>query len=543
MKIGPIAASDLLRIDFDAALDKLAWSQLQGAWQLPAELARLAIGCGATQIELVIEPHRLAMTAPGCRLPQQRIVDFASLLDPRLEAADRHRAMVDLEENDAFVLSAIACSKLRSLRLRIGGEAGLGVELTVSGELSVENPRASARDRQDLDLELDGPAIDVERASTWLRRVGRFARVPITINGAPIERGLSSALVEKRLAIKPASPRSGAPLAVAMSVSWHGSSPRLWLLRHGIIATHATVPGYPAFEAAIEMSPAQGGPERVDGKVGFASETSGAALRERLAPYIESLVDASVGLILSLARQAPSLPEQARARAGRLLLEVAAKRRRLSEVAGVEIFPLLTPEGRRLVSIDVVGRLVRVEDGGTCALDAIPPGQDPKRFALVGRGALAISQSERALLGDLLSVVFSNPPVRARQPLPRRLSAWVGERLPSLRLTRGVAIPDSGLSADERSFLERLRTAADAATLPAVEFRTGAARIYRTGDGCLVLPRDNAVVRASVRAVARDPSWLYPALTALLDGRQLPGPEARREWFAGLEEPRPSPGS
>ena len=40
-------ADSLLTIDFEAALAKLAWSQLQGAWQAPAELARHAIASGA----------------------------------------------------------------------------------------------------------------------------------------------------------------------------------------------------------------------------------------------------------------------------------------------------------------------------------------------------------------------------------------------------------------------------------------------------------------------------------------------------------------
>ena len=533
MSTGSIAAADLLRIDFDAALTKLAWSQLQGAWQLPAELVRLAIGSGARSVEIEIEPRHLTVTAPGSRLHPQRIADFASVLDTRLEAADRHRAMVDLEDNDAFVLSAIACSPLRSLLLTLGGEDGLRVELTTGGELSVANAGVSSLSPPDLGLKLDGLQIEEERATTWLRRVGRFSRMPITINGARLDHGLSGVLVEKRIAIT--SNAQGTPLAATLSIPRHGSSPRLWLLRHGIISTHATVPGYPAFEAAIEMSPVlevRGGASQV----GFASGTSGAALRERLGPYIESLVDASVGLTLSLARKAPSLPEKVRARAGCLLLEAASKRRRLSEVAGVEIFPLLSSEGRRLVSIDVVGRLVRVEDGGTCALDAIPPGQDPQRFALVGRGALAISQSERALLGDLLNVVFSNPPVRARRRFGRRLQGWVSERVPSLRFAHGTVIPETDLEADERAFLAQLR-ATDDADLPATEFRSGTGKVYRASNGCLVLPRDNALVQTSVRAVARDPAWLYPVVVALLAGRQLPGPEMRRGWFSSLEEP------
>ena len=391
MSTGFQAASSLLRIDFEAALEKLAWSQLQGTWQLPAEMARLAIGSGARSVELELEPRRLAMVARSSRLDQHTIAGFASVLDRRLDAADRHAAMVELEERDAFVLSAIASSSLRSLTLTTGGGRGLRVELDIRGELRVVNPSDSALDQPDLELVIDGLELDAERASKWLRRSGRFASVPICISGVRINRGFQGALTKKRFEIVPADARPGkphrpgAPLAATMAIPQHANSPRLWLLRHGIIATHATVPGYPAFEAAIEMAPAITG---IDPSAGLTANITAAALRERLKPYIESLVDASVCLMIELARSAASMPEPTRARAARLLLEAALKRRRLSEVSGVDIFPLLGAAGRRLVSIDVISRLVRVEEGGSCALDAIPPGEDPKNFALSDRGAL-----------------------------------------------------------------------------------------------------------------------------------------------------------
>ena len=77
-------ASSLLRIDFDAAIDKLAGAQLQGTWQLPAELARLAIASGARSVDFDIEPRHLAMRAPGACWDQRMVADFASILDRRL---------------------------------------------------------------------------------------------------------------------------------------------------------------------------------------------------------------------------------------------------------------------------------------------------------------------------------------------------------------------------------------------------------------------------------------------------------------------------
>ncbi len=549
-------ASSLLRIDFDAAIDKLAGAQLQGTWQLPAELARLAIASGARSVDFDIESRHFVMTAPGARWDQRTVADFASVLDRRLEAADRHRAMVDLEERGAFVLSAITSSSLRSVALTLGGEEGLKLTLTAAGDLDVVLPPSgdAGGTQPDVRLRVEGLAIDAERAAVWLRRAGRFSSIPISIDGVKIAHGFHAPLIEKRLEVScqrevhgtqpkaaggdafgPAAPRPAAGLPTMLAISGRGSTPRLWLLRHGIIATHATVPGYPAFEAAIEMaadgdaaSPRASGPA--------APRVTSAALREALGPYLESLVDASVGLMIELGQRAEgggsaaALPEQVRARVARLLLRSALKRRRLSEVSGVRIFPLLNAEGRSLVSIDLVGRLVRVEEGGDCALDAVAPAADPKRYAVAGRGALAISQGERALLGELLSVVFSRPPARARQSLMRRLRERAFRRLPALG-ARGAPVGSSELSAAERGLLARLADAEEAGA----EFRTGRDRVRRDAAGKLLLPRDNAAVAACVRAVERDAAWLYPATVALLDGRELPGPEMRRQWYARLD--------
>ncbi len=535
-------ADELLRIDFEAALEKLAWSQLQGAWQLPAELARLAIAGGARSVKLRIAARQLTLEAPGASLSSATISDFASVLDHRLDAADRHRAMVDLEERDAFVLSAIACSRLRGLTLTLGGAAGLSVELTTAGDLSVVNPSASSV--SDLELELDGLEMEPGRATDWLQRVGRFSNIPIELDEKRVDRGFHKPLIRKRLLVAPSGPSTGAeaattvdsvPLHVAVAISSHGSTPRLWLLRHGIIATHATVPGYPAFEAAVEMAPVSGAIETASGRADLTSRVTSAALRERLNPYIRNLVDASTGLLIRLGREAPNLPEATRERLGRLLLAAALKRRRLSELYGVEVFPLVRREGRRLVSIDVISRLVRVEEGGACAIEAIPPGQDPRKFSLTGYGALEISRNERALLGELLQVVFSNPPVRVRQGRARRFLDWAATVVPSLQAASGTPVPESDLTDEEQTFLVQLRQAAVDSGLQRIEFRTGDGK-PRADDGLLLLPRRNPTVRAALQVVDRDPAWLYPATLALMAGKELPGPELRRVWFASLDQ-------
>ncbi len=542
-------SDSLLSIDYRAALKKLAWAQLQGSWELPTELARMAIAAGARSVVLQITAGRLALAAPGARLSPRTISDFASLLDRALPAVERHRALVELEEQDAFALSAIACSELRSLVLRTGaGDGGMQLELGASGELGVVHPGAVDSERPELRLELTDLPIDVRQAVRWLDRAGRFAPVPISVNGRQIDRGFRSPLATQRLEVTPGSRRSTPiPLPAALAIPRRGSAPRLWLLRHGIVATRATVPGYPAFEAAVEMA-AVSPPGR---------GATGAALRERLGAYVDALLDAAVALLIRLGGEPSGLDGEARARTGRLLLEAARKRLRLAEVSGVKIFPVVGVAGQPWVSIDEIARSVRLEAGGVCALDAIPPGEDPKAFVLGERGALALAEGERALLGEHLQAVLAAPPGRLRPSIGRRLVELVAAGPPALRLVRRRPVAEGELSAAERGFLERLRGLAPASgeipgrrppgrrppgrrppgrRPPALAFHHGGGRVLRTRDG-LSLPRSSPEVRRSVRAVARDPAWLYPAIACLLERTGFAGSdlasEARRRWLAG----------
>jgi hypothetical protein len=539
--------SSLLRIDFEAALAKLAWAQLQGAWEIPAELARLAIATGAREVAIDVSAKRLTLRASGSRLERRMVSDFASMLDRELEPEERHRAMVELEAAEAFVLSAIACSPVESVVLRIGGEHGMRLEMRRGARLGVIHPGTETDAARDLFLEIGGLPIDADKAVRWLTKVGRFAAVPVTVGGRRIDAGFSDPLITGRLdafthpvSLAGAGASAAPPsLRTSMAIPRRGSAPRLWLLRHGIIATRATVPGRPSFEAAIEMAPVAGA-----GRGPAAGVASPADLRERLGPYLRSILDAAASLTIRLGQGAASLAEPVRNRVARLLLEGVRKRLRVAEASGVRIFVRQRPQGCALVSIDEIARSVRVESGGVCALDAISPDQDPGDFVLPERGVLVLGESERALLGEHLCAVFDTPPARLHPSPGRRLLGRLTEVLgrtavrPFLR--RGEPVAEPALSDGERRFLSRLRAAlAEAADgePPAVAFHSGAGAAFRDRGG-IVLPRSNPDVRRSVEAVERDAIWLYPAMVALLEGPRfqdlgLARSEAHRAWLSG----------
>ena len=524
MRNQSMKAEELLRVDHEAALAKLATAQLQGTWQLAVELARLGVASGAEALAFDLGPSRLELMARGLRLERRLLADFATVLDREVEVAERHRALVSLENRDAFALAALAAVPSTRLRLRVGEEGGVHLERSEQG-VQVRGALASEEQVVGFRLEVEGIELNPVKTQRGLENMGRFSPIPISISGDEIARGFEAPLITTRLEAT-ASGADRPNLPVRLAIPRRGHTPRLFLLRHGVVATRATVPGFPAFEAAVEMSSA----------ASPGAESTGAALREIVGPYLEHLVDASIRLNLRLAQDAEGLREDLRARTARRLLEAARKRRRVSEVAGARIFPLVPPDGeRRLVSMDEISRLVRVEHGGLCALDAIAPDLDPRDFALSDRGVLVLSDGERALLGEILRVVFSAPPARLRRPLTRRLLDTFSNRAHRLPLMGGV-LEEEDLSPRERIFLGRLRSALAAAdgAPKEVAFRRRGSTIRRS-ETALFLPRRHPTIKACMRLLDQQPEAIYPALVFLLAGHGRPGEGSRRRWLGRSE--------
>jgi hypothetical protein len=101
-----------------------------------------------------------------------------------------------------------------------------------------------------------------------------------------------------------------APLRGRLAIPSEGETAHAWLLEHGIVTGHVAIPDAPCFEAALEL-----GSDATDG--------SAARLREALQPHVLTVVDQAVALLVRMAQQASTLPEPARARLARLLLQSA----------------------------------------------------------------------------------------------------------------------------------------------------------------------------------------------------------------------------
>ncbi len=498
----------LLRIDFAAALAKLAPAQMQGRWQLPTELVRLAVAYGAQRVDLRLRPTRIELRAPGSRLPPGCVRDLAWVLDELAPPEKRHRAFVDLERRDALALAALAAFLEGELQLQSGAEDGVTLERAKGP------PRLVAGGGDALDLWAEGVEIETHAAVRWLERKARFSPVPIKVQGRELERGFHSPLIYKSFR---------EPLPRSLAITERGDLPRLYLLRHGIVSTRATVPGFPAFEAAVEMAQVS------------EPGSSGAALRELINPYLEGLVEDAVRLTVKLAGKLERAPAEIRERIARLLLEAARRGRLVDEIRAARMFSLFGEDGSvRRLSMNELALLIRFDAAGRGHLEAAFPEQDPRELALGGRRILLVGASERTLLAEQLGVGFTTPPLRPRprrspgrfleEAVARLAFAWYG--------ATGRLLAEEDLDAAERLFLEALATSPGRRAV----FRSGAGRVRLSDDGRLLLPREAPSVRAAVRAYGRNALWLYPSLLALAGRRELPPAELRQAWLHGSNE-------
>jgi hypothetical protein len=368
-----------------------------------------------------------------------------------------------------------------------------------------------------VEIVVRGTKIDRARAREWLTGAARFAPAEIFLDGRLLARGANQGFGDA-FALAPlvaADGRSHGRLAIPRD----GELARLYLLQDGLVTTHMSLTDAPCFEAAIETRD-------------FAEPGASAArLRDVITPMIPTIISAAVEHMMAIAG-AGRLEANERARLTQLLLHAARRDRgHAKTIARLPLFRGLERDGRERWSDLLALRQSVQEEGGERLLDALFPDQDPAEFAPEGR-VYVLDESERALLGELLELGFRQPRrrVEARRGLARLLREGPrlrrGELLAGLR-PRGRPLTDTELEPDERHLLTMLR-----AQLGGCEITmcTGAGPVRRVrAPDKLMLPRECERVRAAVRVVSHDSAWVYPALLALLDGREFPE-RARRRW-------------
>lgn len=516
----------LLTIDVASELRKLSQAQLQGPWQIPAELVRRALRCGATEIEVELGRQRARTVDDSYGVGIELLMWTGVLLDARRPNAERHQALTTLEAQGEFALLAAAGLPPRSLRVR--SRAGGFVHTLDFDGKTVQIATANEPGPNRLEVQIEGAGIERRAAYHWLADAARFATATIRIDGDPVAPGFAGAFAQCPLR---------APLRGRISVPAQGETAHGWLLEHGIVTGHVAIPDAPCFEAAVEFG---------EGVL----EVGAARLRDALQAELPNLIDQGVALMLRVGAQAQSLGEPGRARIARLLLQAARKQLRVAEVMRVEVFRAVDGHGERLVDLTRLQAAIVADASGARTLQALYPSQRADAFALGDVLVLVADEVERSLLTELLQVRMRAPEARdtkggwgvAVHRVRESIGLGVGWAIDRIRHPRAPALVDDDMLDDrERTLIDTLRVhlAQDPhRTIESVAMCAGAGPIRRgRGRPVLLLPRRNPTVAACAAAVASDASWAYPAYLALLDRFGQPPEALRRAFLQDAQRP------
>lgn len=542
----PVDLRELLRIDIEAELRKLTVAQLQGPWQLPAELVRRAVRAGATRIAVELSRGGCVVRDDGEPLSAAQLAELQAMLDPRAPAERRHQALLALEGAGGLALLALAGLGATQIEVRAtsGGKRrqltwlSRHVHPTMSEASDPSGPRGT-------EVLLRGAELDPARARAWLRDVGRFVPGELRVDGEAINHGLRSYLASESFKIGPKDlpPRLRGHVAVAA----HGEQARVWLLHGGVVATHLGLSSVPCFDAIVEL-----GAE-------VPLQATAADLRAAVNPHVGALADLGVGLLLHLARRLPEIePLATQARIVTLLLQAVRTRRRLRELMAVPFLPCWTPQGSqrpkghpaRWLSLADLPTSDRARSGGEHPVVlALYPEQDPDDYALPDAPVLRLDAAERSTLTELFGLRFRAPPPRADGDALSRLRSAVrrglyrsGQALAHLlHLGPGAPLPDNALGSEERQLLADLRAAlrGGSGAPEGVQLCAGRAgpQLSAGPHGQLLIGREHPDLLACLAARRRGPAWLYPACVALLGGHALPASSARATWLRHWQDP------
>jgi hypothetical protein len=494
-----LRTDDLLGIDVAAEVVTLCRSQLQGPWQVPAELVRLGVARGAARVEIDRERGGFCFRCDGILAAREELQDLAAVFDSNAGRLHRQEAISRTEEAGLSALLWAAGLPGARLDLREQTEGW-------SGRMEVR------RGRFDLEINEDGAAapsttlswrcrgLGARRAVAWLRTALRFVPIPVTVCGRPVERGFADGLYRMRITD---------PLPGEIAVTASGETPKLWLLEHGVLSTRAVIPGYPAFSAAVEMG----------GRT--AAGSSADELRAAVNPHLESLIDEAARMLLLLVDRLGSVEEPVRQRLTTLLLGFATLGLRRDQIMVSPIVKVRDGTTQRMESPSALaGRAAR--QGGVIAAAESETADLRAVEGLVVRAAI----EERSLLSELLEIRIENL-ARGRSPLD------LGPRIRALlhRGRRGVRglfgppeLPRNRLTPEENQLLE-------AASAAGVELGLcDGSTMVRKRRSRILVGRERREVAAAAAAVADGDEWLYPALVAIA-GEDLEIPdEIRERW-------------
>ncbi len=494
-------ADDLFAIDVAAEVATLCSAQLQGPWQVPAELVRLANARGVARVEIDRARGGFEIRCDGALAAPDELRDLVEVFASEVPRLRRQAAISRVEAAGLSALlwaTGLPGARL-TLETRTGGWSGLmrvrgsriGLEITESGTGSPSTI-----------LRWKCRGLVSRRAVAWLRTALRFVPIPVVVCGHPVERGFPEGLYRMRITN---------PLPGEMAVTASGDSPRLWLLEHGVLSARAVVPGYPSFSAAVEMS----------GEV--CTGSSADELRAAANPHLERLIDEAGRMLLLLVDRMSSADEPIRRRLSTLLLRSAVLGHRRDQILASPIVVVRQGTTRRMESPSWLSRWASQRAGVVVATEPGSGMADRSTF-------VEATTEERSLLSELLNIRIEN---LGRSRLPLEFGRRIVDGLRrGWRRVRNIwsrkPLHPHQLSPEERRLV-------DAASTAGVDLDLcGGSGPVRTRRSHHVVGRERPEVRAAVAAIGSGGRWLYPALLAVV-GEDVELPNGIRDrWLEKL---------
>ncbi len=498
-------SDQFLTIDVSSELETLCEAQLRGTWQVPAELVRLALRIGAADVSVRSRRRRFEISWQGPTIDNRVCADLRSALDVELGPDVRQGAIAELERSGMEAL--LWAGGLRGARLRIVcSEAGRRWSFETRGcRRSHATNRMGSDATASVVIQWRCAGLDQRRAARWLAIASRFAPARILVDGTALPTGFAGGLFHLQL---------GEPMPCRLGLTRNGDDPVLWLLRDGVVSARASVPGYPPFEAALELG----------GLV--APGASAADMRRVVTPFVDELVDRAVWMMVQVSDRLPEMAARDRERLGILLLRAARKGIRAREICRLPLLETASSDDLRL-SVEGIRQLAE-ERGGVLA--AIETGEGTAGDVVDPHATLLASSEIRQLLAELTGIRFQSPPRRLRR-FHKRVADRIRAAADFLRRRfRGVfahrKTPPNDLRPHESDILEALRSAMSPESVSLCEGRGPAGWIA----GGVVVPRSHPALKAGGDLFSVDAGWLYPLLLAL-DTGQEPPEVLRRRWL------------
>ena len=491
----------VLAVDPDAAFDSVVHDQLGGPYQVPAELVRLAIAFGALRVDVLCRRRRVIVEARGALVPDSAI-DALSRASGQGDDIARLQALAALEDLDASALGWAVGLNPRRLVIRTWGRRRV-TTLAAKRGAPFRTSYGAGRQEDGFFIELTGPHLNHKRALRWLEIACRFSPVAVVVNGRNVERDMDSGCFRARIA-------SPLPAVVALGVDL--DSPRLWLLRHGVVATRVGIPNWPPFEAAVEL---QGHVE---------CRVSAAQLRQAVVPHLEALISKVVELGVRVVPRLPELAIRHRQRITLFLLKAAERGLRLEAIRRAPLFEIVDANENRWVSLEALqqwrGALPGVVDCGSASEDVEKP------YLCLG---VREREKTSGLIGRTMpAAVIKNVGLGATVAFSARAL---------LEFTQGMLGPrplrDSELTDGERVFIRALEGALRAGGKPIAVTLCPGRRTPRRWGRRLRLARDRPSTRRAIQAVLENPASLYLVAISLKLPRWTVAADTRSYWLLG----------